>query len=131
MRGIEAVLANKKKSPITHVDPSTLTVADFTACLAFYRRALGLMLRRQVGREAEFDVAGSAFTLRGDASRASEGPRDVRVVTRDLRRVQASIEASGGALVEAPTLRTEGAEEVLQAVAEDPDGNRLTLLQPA
>lgn len=132
MRGIEAVLANKKKSPITRVEPSTLPVSRFSACVGFYRRALGLMLRRQVAGEAEFDVAGSTFTLRRAA--ASEAPgvaRTIRVATKDLERVRTSVEASGAAFAEGPERRSEESGEVLRAVVADPDWNRIVLTQPA
>ncbi len=130
MRGIEAVLANKKKSPITRVEPSTLHVSRFSACVAFYRRAVGLMLRRQVAGEAEFDVAGSTFTLREAPASRAPAPRAVRVVTRDLERVQASVESTGATVAEGPQRRAGDTGEVLLAVVEDPDGNRVTLAQP-
>ncbi len=136
MRGIQSVTADKERILINKIDPIILFVSRFSQCLSFYRKVLGMSLRKQVGEWAEFDVGGVTFALHGtgdhgptSSSRAHEGPVALHFVTKDMDRVRGAIETWGGSLVEGPTEKDYETYRVLEASFRDPDGNELEVIQ--
>lgn len=136
MRGIQSVTADKERILVTKIDPIILFVSRFSDCLSFYRKALGMSLKKQVGEWAEFDAGGVTFALHGTgnhgqagSSRTQQGPLALHFVTRDMSRLKESIEAWGGSLVEGPEEKDYGSYRVIEAVFRDPDGNEMEIVQ--
>jgi lactoylglutathione lyase len=136
MRGIQSVTADKERILVTKIDPIILFVSRFSECLSFYRKALGLSLKKQVGEWAEFDVGGMTFALHGTgdhgtapSAKAQDAPLALHFVTRDMERLKASVEAWGGSLVEGPEEKDYGNHKVVEATFRDPDGNEMEVIQ--
>ncbi|MFQ5838868.1 MAG: VOC family protein [Thermoplasmata archaeon] len=136
MRGIQSVTADKERILITKMDPIILFVSRFSDCLSFYRKALGLSLKKQVAGWAEFDVGGATFALHSmedhepkSSTKTHEGPLALHFVTRDMKRVQEAIEAWGGSMVEGPEEKDYSTSKVLEATFRDPDGNEMEIVE--
>ncbi len=135
MRGIESVTARKGRKLVTKIEPLILFVSNFSECFSFYRKALGLSLKRQVGELAEFDVGGLTFALHGTGegdgptSRTQDAPLAVHLVTDDIGKVKESIEAWGSTLVKGPEEKDYDSHKVLEATFIDPGGNQMEIVQ--
>ncbi len=128
-------MARKGKRLVAKIEPIILFVSDFSGCFSFYRKALGLTLKKQMGEWAEFDLGGLTFALHGPGEEAGpnsntqEAPLALHFVTEDMDRVIESIESWGGSLVEGPEEKEYDSYKVIEATFRDPDGNEMDLVQ--
>lgn len=135
MKGVQSVTADKERILIKKVDPVILWVDGFSACLAFYRKGLGMNLKKQVGEWAEFEAGGLTLALHGTSdgrkptAKAQDGPVSLHFVTRDMERLQASLEAFGSGFLEGPEEKDYDGFKVLEATFRDPDGNEMEVVQ--
>ncbi len=132
MKGFQSVTADRDRILVTSMQPHELSVSRFNDCLVFYRRGLGLPLRRQVGERTEFVVEGTPFVLTGlgeESATQSWGPAHLLLLAKDLRRVKESAGAWGGRLVEGPEERESSGGKSRWAVFLDPEGNELEMTQ--
>jgi catechol 2,3-dioxygenase-like lactoylglutathione lyase family enzyme len=135
MKGVQSVLADKERILIKKIDPILLWVSDFSACLSFYRKALGMSLRKQVGEYAELDAGGVTLSLHGTSdreapkSRTHDAPVALHFVAKDMSKLQASLEAWGGGFVQGPEEKDYNGFKVLEATFRDPDGNEMEVIQ--
>ncbi len=135
MKGVQSVLADKEKILIKKIDPILLWVSDFSGCLSFYRKALGLSLRKQVGEYAELDAGGITLALHGTSegdgpkARTQEAPIALHFVAKDMEKLGASLEAWGGSFLEGPEEKDYNGIKVLEARFRDPDGNEMEVIQ--
>ncbi|MFQ5919387.1 MAG: VOC family protein [Thermoplasmata archaeon] len=135
MKGVQSVLADKERILIKKIDPILLWVSDFSGCLSFYRKALGMSLRKQVGEFAELDAGGITLALHGTSemeapkARTQEAPVALHFVAKDMEKLRASLEAWGGSFSQEPEEKDRGGSKVLEASFRDPDGNEMDVVQ--
>ncbi|MFQ5552338.1 MAG: VOC family protein [Thermoplasmata archaeon] len=135
MKGVQNVLADKERILIRRIDPIILWVSRFSDCLSFYRKALGMSLRKQVGEWAELDAGGVTLALHGTSdgeapkARTQEAPVALHFVTKDMERLEAALESWGGSFVEGPEEKDYDGFRVLEATFRDPDGNEMDVIQ--
>lgn len=135
MKGVQSVLADKERILIKKIDPILLWVSDFSGCLSFYRKALGMSLRKQIGEFAELDAGGVTLSLHGTSegdgpkTRTQDAPVALHFVAKDMDTLQASLEAWGGHFVEGPEEKDYNGYKVLEATFRDPDGNEMEVIQ--
>ena len=135
MKGVQSVMADKEKILIKKIDPILLWVSDFSSCLSFYRNALGMSLRKQIGEFAELDAGGITLALHGTPegetpkARAQDASVALHFVAKDMERLRASLEAWGGSFSREPEEKDRGGFKILEASFRDPDGNELDVVQ--
>ncbi|MDX1534579.1 MAG: VOC family protein [Thermoplasmata archaeon] len=135
MKGVQSVLADKEKILIKKIDPILLWVDDFSNCLSFYRKGLGMSLRKQVGEFAELDAGGVTLALHGTQdgesprTRTQDAPVALHFVAKDMEKLRASLEAWGGSFSREPEEVERGGFKVLEARFRDPDGNEMAVVQ--
>ena len=135
MKGVQSVLADKERILIKKIDPILLWVSDFSGCLSFYRKGLGMSLRKQVGEFAELDAGGVTLALHGTqegqapTARTHEAPIALHFVAKDMEKLKASLEAWGGSFSREPEEKERGGSKVLEARFRDPDGNEMEVVQ--
>ncbi|MFQ5985793.1 MAG: VOC family protein [Thermoplasmata archaeon] len=135
MKGVQNVLADKERILIRRIDPIILWVSRFSDCLGFYRKALGMSLKKQIGEWAELDAGGITLALHGTSdgegpkARTQEAPIALHFVTKDMERLEAALESWGGSFVEGPEEKDYDGFRVLEATFRDPDGNEMDVIQ--
>ena len=136
MKGVQSVTADRERILVKKISPIILWVSDFSRCLSFYRKALGMNLQSQAGEWAEFDVGGVTLALHGTSdggpqhsAKAQDAPVNLHFVTKDMEKLGGSLEDWGTAFVEGPEEKDYDGWKVLEAAVEDPDGNRFEVIQ--
>jgi len=107
---------------------ATLTVSDLDRAVDFYGRLLGLQLKYRFGDYAGFDCCGLEVGLKtwGGLEPPREGEPRLEFLVDDVDSLCEELAREGVKVVEGPKDVRWGARV---AVVEDPDGNRVALIQ--
>ncbi len=116
---------------INRIDHIVLTVRDLAATCAFYRRVLGMAVRREPerpvslnfgGQKINLHAAGAEFSPR--AALPTPGSADICLITDvDIDRVVAHLNSEGVEIEVGPVPRTGATGPIRSVYFRDPDQN--------
>lgn len=107
----------------------TLTVADLSRALVFYRDALGFTVTSSAGENAIVERRGTRIRLQATTTVLASRQR-VRVDVADIEASCAAAEAHEGKIIERPgPVGVGGGRQLWRARLRDPDGHAVELMQ--